>query len=130
MTAYPLTIATLLLALAIYLWSAILVGRARGRYKVQAPAVTGPAEFERVFRAQQNTAEQLIPFIPVLALAAAFWGDRWGALYGLVWCVGRILYIVTYAADAQKRGAGFLVTALSTILVMIGIAVTLLLRYI
>ncbi|GLR47681.1 MAPEG family protein [Sphingomonas astaxanthinifaciens] len=128
MTAYPLTIATLLLALAIYIWAMLKVGRARATYKVQAPAVTGHEAFERVFRAQQNTVEQMVPFIPLLALAAAFWGDKWGALYGLVWCAGRVLYITTYAVDAQKRALGFLLTALPTMLVILGLAGTLVLR--
>ena len=128
MTAFPLTIATLLLALAIYIWAMLKVGRARGAYQVKAPAVTGPEAFERVFRAQQNTVEQMLPFIPLLALAAAFWGDTWGALYGLVWCAGRVLYIVTYAADAQKRAVGFLLTVLPTMLVILGLAATLVLR--
>ncbi|GAA4041275.1 MAPEG family protein [Sphingomonas rosea] len=129
MTDYPLTAASLLLACAIFFWAMFLVGRARGKYQVQAPAVTGAPEFERVFRAQQNTVEQMIVFVPLLALAAAFWGDKWGAVYGLVWCAGRFLYITTYAADAQKRAVGFMVTALSSMLVLAGLAITLLLRF-
>jgi len=128
MTAYPLTVATFLLAAAIYIWAALRVGKARGTHKVQAPAVTGHPEFERIFRAQQNTAEQLIIFVPLLFLAAAYWGDAAGAIYGVIWCVGRILYITTYAADAQKRTAGFMITALSSILVLLGLAITLVVR--
>ena len=128
MTAYPLTVATLLLAFFIYIWSIARVGGARGRHQVQAPAVTGHPEFERILRAQQNTVEQLVVFVPLLALAAAFWGDRWGALYGVVWCIGRALYIVTYAQDAQKRSTGFMITALSTLMVMLALVVTLALR--
>ena len=42
------------------------VARARGRYGVRAPAVTGHEVFERYFRVQQNTLEQLILFLPGL----------------------------------------------------------------
>jgi len=125
MTVYPLTFATLLLALAVYFWSVAKVGRARGRYKVQAPAVTGAPEFERVLRAQQNTVEQLVAFVPLLLLAAIFWGDRWAALYGMIWSVGRILYIVTYAQDAQRRSLGFILSAGLSLLVLLALAATL-----
>ena len=111
MNAYPLTIAALLLALVVYVGAVIAVGRARGRFKIDAPATTGHPTFERMFRAQQNTLEQTVLFLPLLALAAATFGDRVGGIYGLVWSVGRLLYIVSYAREASSRAPGFMLSA-------------------
>ena len=43
-------------------------GRARVRCNVPAPATTGHPVFERYFRVQQNTLEQLIVFVPSMWL--------------------------------------------------------------
>ena len=56
------------LALLQFVGSAFKVGGARGRYGVKAPAVTGNEIFERHFRVQQNTLEQLVVFLPGLYL--------------------------------------------------------------
>ena len=52
------------LALLEYFIFGALVGQARGKHGVEAPAVTGHPEFERRLRVQQNTLEQLMIFIP------------------------------------------------------------------
>jgi hypothetical protein len=49
-----------------------MVGRARGRYGITAPATTGHEIFERHFRVQQNTMEQLLLFLPSIWLFATF----------------------------------------------------------
>ena len=43
------------LALLQFVYFGIQVGRARGRFGVKAPAITGNEQFERYFRVQQNT---------------------------------------------------------------------------
>ena len=45
----------LLISVAMY-----LVGKARARHGIEAPATTGNPEFERVFRAHQNTLEATV----------------------------------------------------------------------
>ena len=50
------------LALMQYVWFSIQVGRARGRFEVQVPSISGNDGFERYFRAHQNTAERLVVF--------------------------------------------------------------------
>lgn len=127
MHGITLTIATLLLALAIYVWSVVKVGQARGRYKVEAPAVTGPPEFERAFRAQQNSVEQMVLFIPLLALASTLWSDVVAGIYGSVWCIGRILYVTTYSRGAN-RSAGFMLSGGLSAVVLIALIVTFVLR--
>ena len=122
---YPFTVAALLLALLVYVWAAYRVGRARATFGVKAPACSGDENFERVFRAQQNTVEQMIFFLPLLALAAWLWGDRAAAIYGLVWSLGRILYVEGYAREAGKRELGFMLSGLLSLLVLVGLLGTL-----
>jgi len=63
------------LALLQYLAFGIAVGAARGRYGVKAPATTGNEVFERYYRVQMNTLEQLALFLPAIFLAAPVLGD-------------------------------------------------------
>jgi hypothetical protein len=54
------------LALIEYTVFTMLCGRARGRFGVVAPATSGDPTFERYFRVQQNSVEQLIIFVPAM----------------------------------------------------------------
>ena len=117
---YHLTALVTLLAIAVYFYSSILVSRARGKFGVKLPATSGNADFERVFRAQMNTLEWLPMFLPSLWLFAIYIGDGIAALLGLVWIVGRILYILGYAQATAKRGPGFAIQALATIALWVG----------
>ena len=56
------------LTLLLYLFITINVGRARAKYKVLPPKMTGNPDFERVVRVQQNTLEQTVFFLPALWL--------------------------------------------------------------
>jgi glutathione S-transferase len=109
-----------LLAIAVYFYSSILVSKARGKFGVKLPATSGNADFERVFRAQMNTLEWLPMFLPALWLFAIYIGDGIAALLGLVWTVGRILYILGYAQATAKRGPGFAIQALAAIALWVG----------
>jgi glutathione S-transferase len=86
-----------------------LVGRARGRYQIKAPAITGNADFERVFRAHQNTIEQTVMFLPVLWLASIYGNEQYAAWLGYAWVVARLWYIISYVRAADNRGGGFTV---------------------
>jgi uncharacterized membrane protein YecN with MAPEG domain len=85
----------------------INVGRARGRYKVPAPATTGNPDFERVFRVQGNTGEAALVFLPALWLFALYCSALWSGVIGLVWIAARVWYAVAYARAAEARGPGF-----------------------
>jgi hypothetical protein len=91
-----------------------LVGRARGRYGVKAPATTGNEHFEREYRVQMNTLEQLAGFLPALYIAAQYWPPGLMAAVGVVYLVGRVLYRRAYVRDPGSRGTGFLLTVLPT----------------
>ena len=96
------------------------VGAARGRYGVAAPATTGNAIFERHFRIQQNTLEQLIAFLPGLYLYSRYWNPLVAAGLGVVYLIGREVYAATYVRDPAKRGAGFGLTFLPVVVLLTG----------
>ncbi len=106
-----------LLAVMVFFGCMIAVGRARRRYGIIAPATSGNPDFERVFRVQMNTLEALAMFLPALWIATHYYADPalTGGL-GLVWVVARIWYAVAYASAAQKRGMGFGLGMLATLL--------------
>jgi glutathione S-transferase len=103
------TLLTLLLMFAT-VWA---VGRARGRYGIKAPAVSGDPAFERALRVQMNTLENAVMFIPALWLAAQYVDPLWAGIAGLVWLAGRIWYAAAYLRDASRRGPGYLVSMLA-----------------
>ena len=117
---YHLTALITCLAVAVYFSTGILVSRARVAYGIKAPAVAGKADFERVVRVQMNSLEAMPMFLPMLWLFAVYVSDPIAAAIGLVWVVGRILYIVSYAKAADKRGPGFGIQALATVALWFG----------
>ncbi|MDO8598134.1 MAG: MAPEG family protein [Sulfuricaulis sp.] len=84
-----------------------LVGRARGKYKIDAPATTGRPEFERTFRVHMNTVENAVLFLPALWLFAAFVSGVWSAALGVVWLAARVWYAIAYLQDPPRRGPPF-----------------------
>ena len=108
------------LSLVLYFVLTAMVGRARGKYQISAPAVSGNADFERVFRVQQNTVESLVMHLPVLWLFAFYVSDCWAAGLGAVWIIGRILYARGYYAEAKKRSTGVLISTIATFVLLIG----------
>ena len=103
-----------ILALAQFILFSIQVGSMRGKHKVTAPAISGNTEFERMFRIQQNTMEQLVVFIPALWIFGHFVNPLWGAGFGLVFIAGRFIYRAAYLKDPGGRGPGFTITFLPT----------------
>ena len=67
-----------------------------------------------------NTLEWMPIFLPSLWLFAIYIGDTIAAVLGLVWIVGRILYVIGYSQAAAKRGPGFAIQALATIVLWVG----------
>jgi len=108
------------IALVEYLVFMIQCGQARGRFGVAAPATSGHPVFERYFRVQQNTVEQLVVFLPALFLFAWSVSTRWAAALGIVFIVGRALYARGYVADPARRGPGFLLTISANVLLLVG----------
>jgi glutathione S-transferase len=110
-------------ALLLYMVVTTKVGSARAKYGVKAPAMTGNPDFERVVRVHENTLEQLVVFLPALWLFGHFVSARYGAALGLVWIAGRALYAWGYYQAADKRGPGFGIAIMATIVLVLGSAV-------
>src|SRR5713226_10529076 len=96
-----------LLALIEYAVLTVMVGSARTRFGIAAPATTGDPTFERYFRVQQNTLEALLIFLPALwifAQRASYWG---AVVLGLVFIAARAEYARGYikAPEGRSRGA-------------------------
>ena len=116
----PYTTIVVLVALLEYIVFMLAVGRARGTYGIKAPAVTGHEVFERYYRVQQNTIEQLVVFLPAVFAFAHLVGDRWAAGIGAVFVVGRLVYFRAYVADPRRRGPGALLTLLANVVLVAG----------
>ena len=111
------------LALIQFLVFGIKVGRARGRYAVEAPAVSGNEIFERHFRVQQNTLEQLIVFVPALYVFCRYFNPLVAAVLGVIYLIGREVYGATYVRNPAKRGVGYGLTALPVLVLVAGAAI-------
>src|SRR5262245_56247198 len=120
MQSHALVAIVTLVALLLYFFMSTRVARARGKYGVAAPAISGNPDFERVFRVQANTLEWLPLFLVSMWLFALYWDDRVAAGVGAVWIVGRILYMTGYTRAAAARSMGFLIQALATGVLLFG----------
>jgi glutathione S-transferase len=109
-----------LLALLEYWVFLMLTGNARGRFGVAAPAMSGHPVFDRYFRVQMNTLEQLVIFLPGLAVFAWAVSPRWAAALGVLFIVGRAIYARGYVQDPARRGPGFLLTLIANAALVLG----------
>jgi len=108
------------LALIEYLVILLMTGRARATHNVQAPATTGHPVFDRWYRVQQNTVEQLVVFLPALFLFANYVSPRWAGWIGLLFVIGRIVYARSYVADPGSRGTGFVIGFAANAVLVLG----------
>ena len=109
-----------LLALLQYVLFTMRVGLARGKHKVDAPACSGDENFERLFRVQQNTMEQLIIFIPATFAFAYYLSPMWVLVPGLAFILGRFMYSMEYIKDPKTRVPGMGLTLLANVVLIVG----------
>lgn len=107
------------LALLQFSWFSMQVGSMRAKHGVKAPAMSGPPEFERMMRVQQNTMEQLVIFLPALWLHAFLVNPLWAAGIGLVFVIGRFIYRAAYLRDPSQRSLGFVTGYLATAVLLV-----------
>ena len=81
-----------------------------------------------MFRVQQNTMEQLVLFLPALWLYAHMVNPLWGAGIAVVYLIGRFMYRRAYVRDPAGRSAGFAISALPAIIMLIWVLVVAVLR--
>jgi len=115
-----LTAIAIALALLEYTVFTMLCGRARARCGIVAPATSGDPTFERYFRVQQNSVEQLIIFVPAMLLFGHYVSAPIGAGLGLVFILGRALFARGYYQDAPKRASGFGLSLLANLVLLLG----------
>ena len=109
-----------LLALLQYVWFTVRVGATRGKYNVNAPSCDGDETWNRLFRIQQNTMEQLIVFVPASYAFAIYLSELWVLLPGGAFIVGRFLYSSEYASDPKTRTPGMAITLLANAVLVLG----------
>ena len=109
-----------LIALLEYMFFAMRVGFSREKHNVPAPATSGSPEWERMYRVQQNTLEQLIIFLPALWIFSYLWSPAIAAGIGVLFLIGRPLYFIGYVQAAEKRTLGFLLGFFANVVLMIG----------
>ena len=114
------TLLLILLALFQYLWFTVKVGISRDKHGVSAPATTGNEIWDRLFRIQQNTMEQLIIFIPCMIIFAMYVSSKWVLILGAVYLIGRQIYSMSYFKDPKTRTVGMTLTLLANALLMLG----------
>jgi hypothetical protein len=110
----------IIVALLEFVWFGIAVGKARETYSVKAPATTGNEMFERYFRVQMNTLEQLIVFIPAIVLFARYVEPRIAAGLGVVFLIGRFWYFRQYVRNPGKRTIAFAISYLPSLVLLAG----------
>jgi glutathione S-transferase len=121
-----LVVLVVVIALLQYCWFSFQVGRGRLLYGVKAPASSGHPVFDRLYRVQMNTLEQLVLFLPAMFMFPLLGEPRgWpaaeiAAAAGVVWIIGRALYARSYVRDPLQRGAGFLLTFFPSVLLLLG----------
>lgn len=120
MMDYRWTAIVTIMALLVYIGLGLQVAKARGTSGIEAPAMTGHPMLERAVRVHINTLEWLPIFLTALWLFALYWNDRVAAGLGVVWIIGRLLYSRGYMADPAKRSTGFLIQALTTLVLLLG----------
>jgi len=115
---------TLLIGL-FYSYTAFRVGNLRGKHGIRAPATTGHPEFERAYRVQLNTLEQMGIVLPFIWLAALYpIGWAWLApLVGLIWVISRVIYRAGYMADPDKRLTGAMIGGVCNLVLFIVAAI-------
>jgi glutathione S-transferase len=124
MIASPVYLSTALvtiLAIVLYYLMGFKVGQMRTKHRIHAPATSGAPEFDRAFRVQMNTLEHLPVFIPLLWLTTIYFGviPMAAPALGVVWIIGRAMYMDSYMRDPAKRGPGFGISSLAEILLLI-----------
>ncbi len=109
------------LALFEYMVFILVVGATRNKYGVVAPATTGNELWERLYRIQVNTAEQLILFIPAVYGFAYFVSDIWAARIGVIFLIGRMVYFIGYRKSGDKRILGAVLSAWPSYIMVFGV---------
>ncbi|NXU84873.1 LTC4S synthase, partial [Xiphorhynchus elegans] len=76
---------------------------ARRLFGISPPKISGPPEFERIFRAQVNSSEYFPIFLALLWQAGLFFHQGVAAALGLLYLYARYCYFMGYKASSSER---------------------------
>ncbi|NWR57419.1 LTC4S synthase, partial [Bucorvus abyssinicus] len=76
---------------------------ARRVFGISPPKISGPPEFERIFRAQVNSSEYFPIFLALLWQAGLFFHQGLAAGLGLLYLCARYCYFMGYRASSSER---------------------------
>jgi len=110
----------IVVALVEYFILGLLVGQARVKHNVPAPATSGNPIFERYFRVHQNTMEQLVVFVPAMLIFATYVHPLVAAILGLLFVIARPIYAMGYIKDPAKRASGAAITFTVNAILLLG----------
>jgi uncharacterized membrane protein YecN with MAPEG domain len=110
----------IVLALLQFFVFGMAVGKARETYRVAAPATQGNDMFERYYRVQMNTLELLVILLPALWLFARYLSPPTAAGLGVVYLIGRLVYLRAYVKDPKTRTLGFALSSGPLVLLLLG----------
>lgn len=119
----PFVAIVTMLALLQFFWLGFRVARARSRFGIRAPATSGNEIFERYYRVQMNTQEQLVLFLPTLWIFASYVSALWASALGVIFILGRAIYSASYVRNPASRALGFALTATPTLVMFVGVLV-------
>ncbi len=105
----------IILAVLQFMAFSFLVGPARVKYEVKAPATTGNEDWQRRFRVHQNTMEQLVAFVPAIYLCAVYANQTVAIVCGVIYLIGRCIYAYTYIKDPKTRALGMILSFFPTL---------------
>jgi uncharacterized MAPEG superfamily protein len=115
-----ITLLTCAFIIALAFW----VGRARHKFGVIPPETRGHPRFEAIFRAQQNTIESSVVFLPLLWILSGQGQGFAAAALGWFWFAARLFYVLGYtSSQPSRRMVPFMVSIVCiTAAIVLGVA--------
>lgn len=93
-----------IVAVIVYFSQSIFVAVGRSKYGVPVPKTMGHNDdFDRVWRVHYNTLEQMPIFLPLMWIFALTVSSFYAFVFGILWSIGRIAYMVGYYKSVKGR---------------------------
>ena len=83
--------------------------------------------FEKGFRVQQNTLEQLVIFIPGTYAFAYYVSQKWVWIPAALFIIGRLVYSHEYLTKPGSRAPGMAMTLLANVTLVLGTLISIVL---